>query len=412
MLAKPPAHRIRPIFPVPAVFRLPLWSERNYPPQNLLIYVFGQPDSHGQRSAAASRLENLLPPGRQRLNSQTSVQSTSPVKPVLINVIKLAISAGLIYYLFRQAMGGDDFDRLLNAPKDWAWLAVGFAACVGAFLISFFRWQLLVRALELPFSLLDAIRLGFIGLFFCVFTIGVVGGDALRAIYVCRQSPNKKAEAIASVVFDRVIGLLTMVTIAAVAFCRLNAGTLATPQGTAVLAIVGLVGFVFLLAVPALQRQPVLAKILGRVLAIPKLGPFARKLIDVVGVYRKRPGTILVSFLLSVAVNVCFAITIYAIAVGLGTPHPSLAEHFLIEPVAMVANSVPLPGGIGGMEMAVELMYRALADSGGVVIAFTFRFFILVSSAFGGVLWLFNRESFDKLKSAASAGDAVAKDLT
>jgi len=84
------------------------------------------------------------------------------------------------------------------------------------------RWHILVRVLGLPFKLIDAIRLGFIGLFFCVFTIGVAGGDTMRAIYVCRQSPGRKTEVIASVIFDRLIGLLTMVGIAALAFSQLN----------------------------------------------------------------------------------------------------------------------------------------------------------------------------------------------
>jgi len=128
--------------------------------------------------------------------------------------------------------------------------------------------------------------------------------------------------------------------------------------------------------------------------ALPGLGVFIRKMTDVVSVYRNRSMAIVVSFLLSIGVNVFFAVTIFAIAVGLGAEHPGFGHHLLIEPIAMVANALPLPGGIGGMEAAVAFLYRILAGGNGVIVAFTFRFFMLVLSAAGGLVWLMNKETF------------------
>lgn len=327
------------------------------------------------------------------------------MKNLLLTIVKFAISAGLIYYLFRQATHSDDFETLFRSDKQWRWLALGFVACLTGFVLGFVRWHSLVRALDLPFKMIDAIRLGFIGLFFCVFTIGVAGGDTMRAIYVCRQSPGRKTEIIASVVFDRLIGLLTMVGVAALAFAQLNVGQLSvTPANevalryagrfTMLLAIVGFLGFAVLLAIPELQRFKWTRSWLLRLFAIPRLGDFIRKMTDVVSIYRDRWKTIFISFLLSVGVNICFAVTIFAIAVGLGASRPDLSQHFLIEPIAMVANALPLPGGIGGMEAAVAFLYKVLAGGNGVIVAFTFRFFMLIVSAVGGVVWLLNKETF------------------
>ncbi len=325
------------------------------------------------------------------------------MKNLLLTVVKFAISAGLIYYLFRQATQNDDFETLFHSHKQWHWLAAGFIACLTGFVLGFVRWHALVRALDLPFQLIDAIRLGFIGLFFCVFTIGVAGGDTMRAIYVCRQSPERKTEVIASVVFDRLIGLLTMVSIAALAFAQLNITKISlhnpneialryAGRFTMLLAIVGFLGFAVLLAIPELLKFKWTRMWLLRLFAIPRLGIFIRKMTDVVSVYRNRPMTVVVSFLLSIGVNLCFAVTIFAIAVGLGAVRPGLSYHFLIEPIAMVANSLPLPGGIGGMEAAVAFLYKVLAGGNGVIVAFTFRFFILIVSALGGVVWLLNKD--------------------
>lgn len=327
------------------------------------------------------------------------------MKNLLFTIAKFAISAGLIYYLFRQATQSDDFGTLLNSPKKWHWLLLGFTCCLASLITGFVRWHGLVRALGLPFKLIDAVRLGFIGLFFCVFTIGVAGGDAMRAVYVCRQSPGRKTEVIASVIFDRLIGLLTMVGIAALAFTQLKIDQLAMSPAnevaiqfagrfTMLLSIAGFAGFAVLLAIPELQKLKWSRRWLLRLFAIPHLGVFVRKMTDVVSVYRNRWGTMIVSFLLSIVVNAFFAVTIFAIAIGLGADHPSFGRHLLIEPIAMVANALPLPGGIGGMEAAVAFLYRVLGGGNGVIVGFTFRFFMLILSAAGGLVWLINKETF------------------
>ena len=271
--------------------------------------------------------------------------------------------------------------------------------------MGFARWHLLVRALGVPFRIIDAVRLGFIGLFFCVFTIGVAGGDAMRAVYVCRQSPGRKTEVIASVIFDRLIGLLTMMGIAALAFWQLNIDQLTMSDAnevairyagrfTMLLAITGFVGFAVLLAIPEFQKFKWSRHWLLRLFALPYVGDFIRKMTDVVSVYRNQWSTIVFSFLLSIGVNVFFAMTIFSIAFGLGADHPSFGHHLLIEPIAMVANALPLPGGIGGMEAAVAFLYRILGGGNGVIVAFTFRFFMLILSAAGGLVWLLNKETF------------------
>ena len=110
-----------------------------------------------------------------------------------------------------------------------------------------------------------------------------------------------------------------------------------------------------------------------------------------IAVYRSRPGTVVVSFLLSVGVNVCFAITIYSMAVGLTDSYPSFKNHFLIEPISMVSNAVPLPGGLGGMEFAMNFLYESFSCKTGVVVAFAFRFALLAVSAIGAAFWFLNR---------------------
>ncbi len=56
--------------------------------------------------------------------------------------------------------------------------------------LTFVRWYLLVRALGLHFRLLDAFRLGFLGYLFNFVSVGSVGGDLFKAIFIAREQPG------------------------------------------------------------------------------------------------------------------------------------------------------------------------------------------------------------------------------
>ena len=84
-------------------------------------------------------------------------------------------------------------------------------------MITFARWHQLVRAQGLTFSLRDAVRLGFIGNVFNLVIPGAVGGDVIKAAFLCRMQPDKKPQAVASMVLDRILGLLGLFLLAGVA---------------------------------------------------------------------------------------------------------------------------------------------------------------------------------------------------
>ena len=53
-----------------------------------------------------------------------------------------------------------------------------------------------------------------IGVFFSLFLLGVIGGDVMRAAYLCADQDHKKRGVIMSVIVDRLIGMLVMVPFA------------------------------------------------------------------------------------------------------------------------------------------------------------------------------------------------------
>ena len=77
-----------------------------------------------------------------------------------------------------------------------------------------FRWWLLLRTQSIFIDFWAAVKLHFLGLFYNNFMPSSVGGDLLRAWYVTKHT-DRRLEAVLSVLVDRIIGLLSALTIAA-----------------------------------------------------------------------------------------------------------------------------------------------------------------------------------------------------
>jgi uncharacterized protein (TIRG00374 family) len=330
------------------------------------------------------------------------VSKAKSLKRVLITVVKFLISIAILSWLFSKAWQENQFQSLVQADKNWGGLILAFIACLAAHMISFFRWQLFVQAIDLPFKFLDAVRIGFIGSFFNLLSLGVIGGDALRAYYVTRQVKHRVTEAVASVVLDRFIGLLTMFSVAAMAFLCWEPSELEmVSENYRAIRIIGAIvlsgsaaGFCFLLSMifmPKLTKT----RLFAWIVTLPLIGNALLQVTKVIRVYRSKPRLIFFGFVLSLGVNLCFVIAIYLIADSITKAHPSFVDHFLIEPISMVANAVPLPGGIGGMELVLDYLYRSFtveaAEGFGFIVALGFRFLLLIVSAFGAIVWFFNR---------------------
>ena len=90
-----------------------------------------------------------------------------------------SISHGLAYVWRRHAVEG--------VPVHWGYFTLAFVIGFVAIISTFFRWYVLVRAVGLKFSVADAMRLGFIGLFFNTFLPGSVGGDAIKAWFLVKE---------------------------------------------------------------------------------------------------------------------------------------------------------------------------------------------------------------------------------
>jgi uncharacterized membrane protein YbhN (UPF0104 family) len=335
------------------------------------------------------------------------------VKRLLVSLLKFGVSATIITYLVTKAVGDKTFTDLADRPKHWGILAAALMTCLVATLISFLRWKMLVRAVGIPLALRDALRLSFLGYLLNFVSPGSVGGDLFKAVFLVREHPTQRGAAIASVLTDRVMGLFSLMLLGSCAillFGQTHApnevvrdicwGVLGcTAAGAAGVAVLLWPGF----------TQGSLARWLRN---RGRLGPMFNSLLTAVQRYRSQPSVLVIGTLASLGVHVCSTLSIYLVARGIPGHVPSLADHFIIAPLSMLAAAMPFAfGGLGAFEGSFDLLYiyvpigEQFKGSEGLIVALGFRVITILIALIGAGYYLTGRREVRRVWSEAQQND-------
>ena len=233
--------------------------------------------------------------------------------------------------------------EIFSRPLDLRLLALAFAIFLIGLILTYFRWFLLVRAIEPSFRFRTTLILGFIGTVFNLVIPGAVGGDFIKAAYLIRMD-IKKTQAVASMVIDRLLGLMGLMLLATVA------GVFAWSMATPVVAKLIVLTWIMTAASFAL-----LFAIFGQV--VSRFFPSVRgghgraallmtELNEMSATYRRRPGLVAFSLALSAFVHTLNVLAFYLVGVMLYPQMTTtLADHFLMVPLTLFTMVVPLPFG-------------------------------------------------------------------
>lgn len=321
------------------------------------------------------------------------------MKKLTSKLIKIGISLGILAFLVVQAQRNDVFEELRQQPKHWGLLAAACGVCFLAVAITLVRWYWLVRALDLRFRLREALRLGFLSYLFNLAPMGIVGGDVLKAVMLARRQAGHRAQAVATVVMDRLIGLyvLFLVASAAVFLTGLWQTGVRSVQITCQLALALTAAgtlFIAILLGPDASRGKFI-ELCGR---LPYVGPMLKRLIEAVRMYRLRLPTLALSAAASAVVQSLFTLGIYLIARGLFERVQPLAMHFVIVPLSMATGVLPI--FIGPFELVLNLLYASIPLPGqehilagqGFVVALGYRIATVLVAAVGVCYYLGSRQ--------------------
>lgn len=345
------------------------------------------------------------------------------MKKSLLAFVKIAASAAILAYLARQAWRDDSFHELLSQPKHWEFLLLGAACTFLSVLFTYVRWWFLVRRLELECTLREACRLGFLGYLFNFFSLGVIGGDVLRAVFLARHNPTRRSAAVASVFLDRFIGVYVLFFVAMIGslFVDVDPSLVRDPRELAafqrlcqvanLVVVGGAVGALVVLA-PGVSAAR-WGELVGR---LPVVSRFRERIEISIETCRRQTLVLVGSFVASLVVHALNIFGIYFVALGLPGDAPSLVAHVIIAPLAVLAGTIPLPGGLGAIEYALDFLYRAVSPTTvaarqGFLVAIGYRIVTMAVAAVGLMYYLTSRgEVRELIAEATHQGDSDRPD--
>jgi glycosyltransferase 2 family protein len=260
--------------------------------------------------------------------------------------------------------------QLLQGPIAFEWFAVAALLIAAAASLQIVRWYMLVRALDLPFTLRNAFRLSLVGIYYNTFFPGSVGGDLLKAYFIAHAHPERKSRAVASVIADRVLGLFGLILFVAVLGSvawalgdeRItgNADLRRIVKLMVAVASGSVLGFLLLGFLPRRRVD----RFASRLRWLPKVGGSLAELWYAVWEYRQRLKVVAVGVALSAGAHFGLVFAFHCASRVFPPANPgaelaTLSEHMVIAPIGFIAQAIPLtPGGVGVAEGVFAWLYK------------------------------------------------------
>jgi uncharacterized protein (TIRG00374 family) len=306
---------------------------------------------------------------------------------ILKVAVTLALYALVLYKIdVRQFLG-----RLREAH--FGWVALGVAAYAAGQWLSAWRWWLLLRPVQLAVLYLRMVAFYFIGMFFNFFLPTIVGGDAVKAILLARET-GAPARATMSVFMERNLGLLALLTIATVA--AIVAPPVAV-RGVSILqlALLLFAGFIVANIVLADRRAYHFIDYLVAMTPLAGMRSRAASLYDAVVPYRERrwwgitAAAVAQSFLFQAVVILVVFLNANAI-----DQRPPVAALAVFVPLISLAGMLPISvNGLGIREALSLLLFGRVGVPADAAVSMAFLYFAVtfVASLPGGVVYALQR---------------------
>lgn len=295
-------------------------------------------------------------------------------KKLLTQVIKLSFALFIIWFLLDSGrLSLEKVSTFLSKPS-YFFTALALVAIV--FVTNFYRWKVVLRLVDIDMPFIVSARLSMLGQFFSTFMPGSVGGDLIKAVYVARRYPKKRAHSVMTVLLDRIMGLFALVVLGATGFVfgqghfEMSSHALkhlAFVAGWLLVlgAFVGFVGLVWvtLLPVGISQKPPKFFDLL----------PFSHRwksLFELVLSFQKKPKEAWLAFVMSLFVQALNLLALLVIASSLyglppwGTIYlDSFVAASCLGLCLMALPVAPLGLGVGQAAFATMFAILGMADS-------------------------------------------------
>jgi len=309
------------------------------------------------------------------------------VKNILLFLLRISVSILLLVLLFK--INKIDLQVLINDIQgtDKRLLAAGFLFFFFAYLLGFFRWQMLLKAAGIIIPLKRLISSFSGGVFFSIFLPSTIGGDLVRAADLAKHTQKAK-QVIATVFLDRLSGYigLVLVILPALLWGRLLV------LDKVVFSSVSVITILLVIVLLVLFNHTIYSRI-TRFLSSPGAGKIKETIKNMhqeIHVFRHHRRMIILNLFISFVIQLIGPISIYFIGLSLGIKANFI--YFVIF-LPIIGAITLLPIAIGGLGLREGLFVVYFAKAGVVkqlalamsLLSFSF---VVFYGAIGGLIYV------------------------
>lgn len=323
----------------------------------------------------------------------------------LLTALKFAIGIGLIVLLyFFLPERAELWQRLVTANRGL--LALGALCYTGAVALSGLKWGVLLRAVGIEVATPRLLGYQWLAEFFNNFLPAQVGGDVMRG-YALASDTQRRADAAASVLIDRFLGLLVFMLAALVASMGMliwgrPSGVPFTDEERLSMQLMSLgsagISLPLLVLLTALLSRRVKQAVERLLTLLPfsqKIVPIWQKLAHAFNLYRHAYRALGAVVLSSALIVILTSVNIWLIARAVQPGSIGPLEVLAINPIiVLVGLLVPLtPGGLGVRQTAFSGTFLLIGANPeiGFAVGLLQQLIGYVVSLPGGVLWMRGR---------------------
>jgi glycosyltransferase 2 family protein len=302
-------------------------------------------------------------------------------------LVRLAIAGGLLAYLVRS--GGIDWRALSRPFTAWPIALAAVALVLIDVSLNALRLSWLFRPHGLHLSWSKSFQVTMVSFFFAQFLPGATGGDLARLFYVAKDYKGLRSEIVTVSLFDRMIGMLSLLImplLVAPAFTRVIG---ATPALRALLVAAAALAAILVAGLTAcLFYQSLMERLARTVFGFLPWRNWPTQVIRTIASYRHDLGTVAAALGISVLANSLLLI-VMLLAVFVLNPAGLDFRMCLIIPLGFIVNCLPFtPGGLGVGETAFNSLFAVVGLSGGAEALLCWRVWTALVRLLGLVFYL------------------------
>lgn len=311
--------------------------------------------------------------------------------------VSLALIAGLFYFLDVGSLGSAVTEIRVS------YVLLAFAMLIGNRILMPVKWNLLLRARAIQISHFEAIRVYTISSFLGLVLPPTVGADSIRSYYM-KQAGIKLSDAVASIVIERVFGLVVLLVFTVIGFFLLvnllRDGDIQIAAFAGVLAALS----VALLAALYLSFTPFFQQLVGTLSArlqgtrLSKLALGADSFVRAYQDYRHKKRILALFCGLTVLELTLVIVRSYVIALSLGVDL-SVVIYFAFLPLVTLLNRMPISFDGFGINEALFIYFLGLfgvMHEKGFLIGFLNHILFIVGVLPGGIFYVLSDRSKDQ----------------